>query len=62
VTSNEKRARLRRIRRVHRAKNGLPIRRDAGRARPRRGSTDDLDGRDLDTPNPDLIGFTEESA
>jgi hypothetical protein len=60
VTSDQKRARLRLIRRCDRKLKNLPLRRDFGRSRPRRRSDDDLGERDLDTPNPDLIGLTDD--
>lgn len=60
MTSNTKRSRLRLIRRRDRARKGLPLRSDAGRPRgPRRWDGEPREERDLDTPDPDLIGVTE---
>ena len=57
VTSTQKRDRLRLIRRRDRKRKGLPLR---GVSRRARDPGDEAEGRDLDTPNPDLIGFTED--
>jgi hypothetical protein len=59
LTSNAKRRRLRLIRRCHRKRAGLPIRR-VSFDRPRRSEEDEIEGRDMDTVNPELLGCTEE--
>lgn len=60
LSSNEKRARLRLIRRTHRKREGLPVRRDFGRARREDADGDPREPRDLDTTNPELLGYTED--
>lgn len=59
MTSNAKRSRLRLLRRRDRIRKGLPLRSDAGRPRGRRFDAEPREERDLDTPDPDLIGVTE---
>lgn len=60
MTGNQKRSRLRLIRRRHRIRNGLPLRSDAGQPRgPRRYDSTPREEADLDTPDPELIGVTE---
>lgn len=55
MTGNEKRARLRLLRRRDRVRKGEPLRRTFV-ARPRGEEAED---KDLDTPDPDLLGMTE---
>ena len=59
MTSNDRRSRLRLIRRQHRKREGLPLRRNFSSPRPR--SMDEMaEERDLDTPDPALLGITDD--
>lgn len=41
-------------------RKNLPLRRDFGRRARRERDPDDLEGRDLDTTNPELVGITDD--
>lgn len=55
LTGNQRRSRLRLIRRRHRISLGLPLRQPS-----RRRDDSEIEGRDLDTPDEDLIGVSED--
>ena len=61
LTSNERRARLRLIRRRHRIMHRLPLRSDGGKPRPPKLDDPDDQERDkLDRVDPEIFGLTDD--